>query len=125
MGRNIKIVYFSILHFLAVYSDIPYELIIAQIAEEIFIIDFDFTRIKVDRRGPNILIVVPCFIHMRVRYAVRTYESVAVEVVVGRIISIVIATIFIYIAPLCVLSVQPLVYEIPNKTALKLGIFAH
>ena len=62
---------------------------------------------------------------MRVRYAVGTDNSVAVKVVVGWVVVVVVATIFIYLHAVFILCAKSLVDKVPNKSALELGIFAH
>ena len=61
---------------------------------------------------------------MRIGHAVGTYQSVAVEVVVARVVVVEVATIII--GPLISLAfhAQTLVNEVPDESALILRIFA-
>ena len=62
---------------------------------------------------------------MRVRHAVGTDNAVAVKVVVGWVVVVVVATIFIYLHAIFVFCAKSLVNKVPDKSALELGVFAH
>ena len=97
------------------------------------------SSIVLGKRCPYILILVCHLVSVRVPLTVRTDDTVAVEVIIARIIVIIVTSIAVfYLAELLVshavrndshrfqrLAVKRLVLEIPVETALELRIFPH
>ena len=115
----------SLLHHVAVLGELPLHTHVVEVAEEELVAYTQAVRLGIHHLSPNILVFVSHFIHMRVGYTVGTDESIAIEIVVGGIVVVVVTAIGIDGASLCILSVEGLVDEVPDETALELGVFAH
>ena len=104
----------------------PLQLQVVKILEEVLVIDFDASVLEALITNPHILIVVLHLIGMWIQSAVRSYDAVAVEVVVrGGIASVVAAIGEYFLAGDRTLVAQALVHEVPNEAALVFGIFTH
>ena len=129
----------SVLHGLSVNIEAPHQSVVLQATEEVLVVDLDFPLLQVNFRCPDALVLVGNLISMRIQLAVWTDDSVAVEVVVRRVVAVVVATVgVVYLVQLGVggelvnlqahrlhgFAVQSLVYKVPDVSALELGIFA-
>ena len=74
---------------------------------------------------PNGLIKVTHFVHVRIRYPVRAYQTVITEIIVRTIVLIKISAIRIYLYAVLIFPTHRLVNKVPDESTLKFGIFAY
>ena len=122
-----------------IFDEAPCQSIVAQIAEEVFVIHVHFALSCILQGSPDVLVLVSHLVGMRIELAVWTYNSVAVEVVVAWVVTVVVATISIfYLSELLIgqqfwfylhrnhdAAMQALIHEIPVETTLEDRIFAY
>ena len=111
----------------------PIERIVAQVTEEVLIVYADFTSLGIHHLRPNVLVLISHLVSMRIELTVWTDDTIAVEVVVARIILIIVATVgILYLAQVLVvhlarqdahwlldMAMQSLVNEIPVEATLE------
>ena len=93
MRSNVEIVDGAILNRLTILEECPRELIVGKVAEEVFVVDANLTCLYVYSLSPNVLVNVSNLVGMRIELTVGTDDAIAVEVVVGRVVGVVVATI--------------------------------
>ena len=140
LGSYIDISNSAVLSLHAILNEAPCQGIVAQIAEEVLIVYTYFTLLCIHHLSPDVLILVGYLVGMRIELTVRTDDTIAVEVVVARVVIVIIATVAIfYFAELFIahllrildghrlqnLAVQALVNEIPVETTLEDRILAN
>ena len=109
----------------AVLLHLPHQLHVVQRLEEVLVIHLDASILQSLVRNPNALVVVAHLVGMRIQPAVRSYDAVAVEVVVaGRIASIVASVGEDFLSRQLALVAQSLVHKVPDVSALELGVLA-
>ena len=74
---------------------------------------------------PNGLIKVTHFVHVRIRYPVRAYQTVVTEIIVRTIVLIKISAIRIYFNTVFIFPTHRLVNKVPNKPTLEFRIFTY
>ena len=140
LGSYIDISDGTVLSLHAILNEAPCQGIVAQIAEEVLIVYTYFALLCIHHLSPDVLILVGYLVGMRIELTVRTDDTIAVEVVVARVVIVIIATVAIfYLAEFFIahllrildghrlqyLAVQALVNEIPVETTLKDRILAN
>ena len=102
----------------------PLHVISRKIAEEVFVVDIDFALCKVGRCGPDVLIVVTYFIHVRIGHTIGVDKSVVAEVVVGSIETVEVASVSIDGYAIFTFPTYRLIDKVPNETTLQVRILA-
>ena len=147
LRSNVQVSNLTVLYGLTVLEQSPNKLIVAQIAEEVLVVDRDLSGFQIHGLSPNVLILISQLISVGVELTVGTDDTIAVEVVVAGVYLIVIAAIGVFgshvsgsglilcgdsvvigyrAASLEVgMTVESLVYEVPVITALKLRILTY
>ena len=74
---------------------------------------------------PNGLIKVTHFVHVRIRYPVRAYQTVVTEIIVRTIVLIKISAIRIYFNTVFIFPTHRLVNKVPNEPTLEFRIFTY
>ena len=74
---------------------------------------------------PNGLIKITHFVHVRIRYPVRAYQTVITEIIIRTIVLIKISAIRIYLYAVLIFPTHRLVNKVPDESTLKFGIFAY
>ena len=77
-----QIVHNPLLHHASFAHKFPDQPVGGKVAEVIFIEYADTAGFRILEPGPDVLVMVSHLIHVRVRHAVRTYETVVAEIVV-------------------------------------------
>ena len=148
MRSDVKVAHDTILLNLAIHLQRPYHLVVAQVAEEVLVIDFHGLRLGELALSlcPDVLVLIGHLEGVRVQLAVGTDDAVAVEVVVRGVVAVVVAAVgivdLVQVGILLVadavqlgqrgvehlgigLAVQGLVDEVPDVATLILRILAH
>ena len=148
LRSDVKVAHDTILLNLAIHLQRPYHLVVAQVAEEVLVIDFHGLRLGELALGlcPDVLVLIGHLEGVRVQLAVGTDDAVAVEVVVRGVVAVVVAAVgivdLVQVGILLVadavqlgqrgrehlgigLAVQGLVDEVPDVAALILRVLAH
>ena len=103
----------------------PSHVVIAQVAEEVLVIDLHLSLGKVLGRGMDVLVAVLHLVGRGVVATVRSDEAVAVEVVVrSRIASVVASVGEDFLAADGALVAHGLVDKVPDEAALQRGVLA-
>ena len=79
----IQCVFVAFCNAFAVCEQFPFKADVRKVAEEVFIVNFQFSFAYIYRRNPNVLVYVAYFACLWLGFAVGAYETVVVEVVVG------------------------------------------
>ena len=108
---------------LSVAKQLPLKCIRRQVTEEILIVHLDLPR-RVDKRSPDILVIIPHLVHVRIGYAVRADETVVAEVLVTHVEAVKVSSVSVDHPAILPLPTDGLVDEVPDETALVLGILA-
>ena len=82
MRSNVELVYCTILYRLTILKDSPYELIVREVAEEVFVVYANLTCLYVYSLSPDVLVYVSNLVGMRVELTVWTDDTIAVKIVV-------------------------------------------
>ena len=93
LRRCIDFIHTTGLHRLAVSDEGPRHVVVAQVAEEIFVAHANLALLQVDGLSPDVLILVSHLVSVGIELTVGAYDAVAVEVVVRRILAVVVTTI--------------------------------
>ena len=102
----------------------PRQRYVLGLGEEVLVVYRDCACIQVDRLSPIVLIVVLHVPYLGVGNAVGIDESVAVEVVVRRVVRVIVASVLINHIALIVFTAQSLVDKVPDESALEMRILA-
>ena len=147
LRSNVEIVDDTFFKHASIYKHRPSHLIIAQIAEEIFVEHLHSQRFSdvADGLHPNVLILIRHFVGVGIQLAVGADDTVIVEVVVGIVVVVVVAAVgivdFVQFGIRQIrhlvqfversgeilridVAVKGLIDEVPNVTTLILRIFA-
>ena len=112
----------SATHYLPVFQHLPFQSISRQITEKVFIVHIDFPFREIASGSPNILIKIPHLIHMRIRFTVRTNQSIITEIIVACIKTVKITSICINHLSVFTGPSTRLIHEVPDKSSLQLRI---
>ena len=103
----------------------PLQLQVVQCLEEVLIVNLKLSSLQVNVLYPHVLIVIAYLVGMGIQSAVRSDDTIAVEVIIrGRILAIVAAIGKDGATRDGTLVAHTLVHEVPNVAALVLGILA-
>ena len=123
MGRNIY-VHLSLSNLCAIGSEFPNKCYIIQGTEEILIINLYLTGLEINRRCPNILIIILHLVRMRIEHPIGTNQTVAVKVIVRSRIATIVAAVGIDLLSFLIDIAQTLIDEIPDVSTLIVRILA-
>ena len=93
LGGDVKVVFLAVEHRLAIDEQLPAHLHVPQVTEEELVSHSDIALAHVHVLGPDVLVVIGRFIGVWIPHAVGAHETVAVEVVVARIMGIVVTSV--------------------------------
>ena len=79
---HVEILNGAVLDGLAVLHDSPHQAVVAQVAEEVLVVDANLAVGHIHRLSPDVLILIGQFVGVRVELTVGTDDAVAVEIVV-------------------------------------------
>ena len=117
---NSRQLHCSLLYGQAVGHECPTQFLVSKRAEEVFVLHPYASIRQVSRSHPDVLVEILHLVGMGIGLAVGTEQTVAIEVVVRRVVAVIVAAV--KVGPR---STQPLVSKIPNEATLELRIAAH
>ncbi len=112
-------------HLYAVAQERPVERHVVERSEEVFVVHVELSANRICERCPDVLVEITHLVCVGMCHAVGVEQAVTVEVVVAGGVTSVVASVGVDVLSLFVLSVQALVYKVPNETALELRILTH
>ena len=102
----------------------PLQIVGRKVTEEILVINAHDAFIQIHCLCPDILIIITYLIHVRIRHAVWTYQTIVAEVLITGIEFVEVATISINHLSVLTCPTDRLIHKVPDETTLILRILA-
>ena len=123
LGSYFQVIDTSATNNLAAFQHFPFQIISGKVTEEILVVHLDLTFRQIAGGCPDILVIIPHLVHMRVRNTIRADQAVIAEVIIASVELIEIAAISIDHFPVLAGPAHGLIHEVPDEAPLIFRVF--
>ncbi len=124
LGSRVNIFNGACAYCFAVAQQLPCESVVAEVGEKVFVVHVKHSLGKVCRGGVDALHHTSHLVHVRIGHTVGAYEPIVAEIYVGSVKTVEVAAVAVNLHTVLAFPAGRLVNEVPDKSALKVGIFS-